>query len=357
MSGFLWWYHAWAGRPPVFRCAHGDRPASRAPRAPRLLIALGCGPLVFAPPALSRISRFISDSFLLPPRPRRGGPPSLKPPTSQVTIAPSFCSRTIFRWRQARVGFHGDFPFLFCAIFRWGIRRLGLRPSADWSTNTNRRWACRPFFSWPASPVCCGPAAWCLLLREIPARRGIDPRIQAAAWQGQRPRAAASHKHQPRRPETLNGPPVWATSLKCTHGAWDMRPLHICHSGLAYWMPAFLERVRGFPPQRGATVKLSARIVSSRDAFGTLSAAWMGRLLRQRIPGSSPYYVYSAQLPRSLPRRFVWLALLTTTSTGLLYKPPIYGHPRNFCCSYSPGPKSMPAITPNLVIASERREL
>ncbi len=83
--------------------------------------------------------------------------------------------------------------------------------------------------------------------------------------------------------------------------------------GLAYWMPAFLERVRGIPRSE-ATVDFGAIVVIT-GFFGTFIGGWLGDYCARF---SKQAYLWVSALATLLAAPFVWLALTTPSSTGYL---------------------------------------
>ena len=113
--------------------------------------------------------------------------------------------------------------------------------------------------------------------------------------------------------------------------------------GLAYWMPAFLERVRGIPRNQ-ATVDFGAIVVIT-GFFGTFIGGWLGdycaRFSRQA-------YLWVSALATLLAAPFVWFALTTPSSTAYL----VYMVIAQFLMFLSTGPIN--ACIVNLVLPDER---
>ncbi len=83
--------------------------------------------------------------------------------------------------------------------------------------------------------------------------------------------------------------------------------------GLAYWMPAFLERVRGVP-RNSATVSFGAIVVVT-GFVGTFVGGWLGdHCLRY----SRQAYLWVSAIATLLAVPFVWAALTTASPTGYL---------------------------------------
>jgi MFS family permease len=83
--------------------------------------------------------------------------------------------------------------------------------------------------------------------------------------------------------------------------------------GLAYWMPAFLERTRGMPHAE-ATVSFGAIVVVT-GFVGTFVGGWLGDLCAKRSPQG---YLWVSAAATLAAAPFVWLALTTVSNTGYL---------------------------------------
>ena len=83
--------------------------------------------------------------------------------------------------------------------------------------------------------------------------------------------------------------------------------------GLAYWMPAFLERIRGMP-HAAATVSFGAIVVVT-GFVGTFIGGWLGDLCAKRSPQA---YLWVSAAATLAAAPFVWLALTTVSNTGYL---------------------------------------
>ncbi len=83
--------------------------------------------------------------------------------------------------------------------------------------------------------------------------------------------------------------------------------------GLAYWMPAFLERVRGIPRDR-ATVSFGAIVVVT-GFVGTFIGGWLGDYCTRY---SRQAYLWVSAAATLLAAPFVWAALTTASPTGYL---------------------------------------
>ena len=80
--------------------------------------------------------------------------------------------------------------------------------------------------------------------------------------------------------------------------------------GLAYWMPAFLERVRGIP-QAQATVSFGAIVVIT-GFVGTFSGGWLGDYCARF---SKQAYLIVSAIATVVAAPFVWFALTTASPT------------------------------------------
>jgi MFS transporter, Spinster family, sphingosine-1-phosphate transporter len=113
--------------------------------------------------------------------------------------------------------------------------------------------------------------------------------------------------------------------------------------GLAYWMPAFLERARGIPRSE-ATVSFGTIVVIT-GFIGTFVGGWMGDYFAKN---SRQAYLWLSAIATLIAAPFVWLAL--TTNSHTLYV--TYMVTAQLCLFLSTGPINAAII--NLVIASER---
>ena len=178
-------------------------------------------------------------------------------------------------------------------------------------------------------------AALCLLLRDPP--RGIQDRAAGA------PEPAASKPHSSISREAwltygklLRNKPYALTVLGYAAYTFAL-------GGLAYWMPAFLERARGIPRSE-ATVNFGTIVVVT-GFIGTFVGGWMGDYFAKN---SRQAYLWLSAAATLVAAPFVWLAL-TTTSTSLYTA---YMVTAQLLLFLSTGPINAAII--NLVIASER---
>src|SRR5277367_2450395 len=179
-------------------------------------------------------------------------------------------------------------------------------------------------------------AALCLLLRDPP--RGIQD--QAPGPLAQTPertqRAGIGRETLETYRRLLHNKPYALTVLG--YAAYTF-----CVGGLAYWMPAFLERARGMPRSE-ATVSFGTIVVIT-GFVGTFVGGWMGDYFAKN---SRQAYLWLSAVATLIAAPFVWLALTTTSTT--MYT--VYMVTAQLCLFLSTGPINAAII--NLVIASER---
>jgi len=113
--------------------------------------------------------------------------------------------------------------------------------------------------------------------------------------------------------------------------------------GLAFWMPAFLERVRGIPRSQ-ATVSFGAIVVIT-GFIGTFAGGWLGDYYARR---SKQAHLWISALATLIAAPFAWLAL-TTDSTSLYLVCMIIAQ---LCMFLSTGPINASIV--NLVRPTER---
>ena len=113
--------------------------------------------------------------------------------------------------------------------------------------------------------------------------------------------------------------------------------------GLAFWIPQFLERVRGVPREE-ATVSFGAIVVVT-GLIGTFAGGWAGDFFAKN---SRQAYLRLSAAATLLAAPLVWLAL--TTASHTLYM--TYMVLGQLCLFFSTGPINAAII--NLVIAGER---
>jgi MFS family permease len=113
--------------------------------------------------------------------------------------------------------------------------------------------------------------------------------------------------------------------------------------GLAFWMPAFLERVRGIPRSQ-ATVSFGAIVVIT-GFIGTFAGGWLGDYYARR---SKQAHLWISAIATLIAAPFAWLAL-TTGSTSLYLVCMIIAQ---LCMFLSTGPINASIV--NLVRPTER---
>ena len=178
-------------------------------------------------------------------------------------------------------------------------------------------------------------AALCLMLRDPP--RGIqDQAAGVAKAETSAPRSNISRETLKTYGRLLRNKPYALTVLGYAAYTFAI-------GGLAYWMPAFLERVRGIPRSE-ATVNFGTIVVIT-GFVGTFVGGWMGDYFAKN---SRQAYLQLSAIATLMAAPFVWLAL-TTTSTSLYT---VYMVIAQLLLFLSTGPINAAII--NLVIASER---
>jgi MFS transporter, Spinster family, sphingosine-1-phosphate transporter len=187
-------------------------------------------------------------------------------------------------------------------------------------------------FGWRAAFFVAGApglalAALCLLLRDPPRGAHDAPRT-AAVELPQAPQATYRR--------LLHNRPYVLTVLGYAAYTFAM-------GGLAFWMPAFLERARGIPRSE-ATVSFGTIVVIT-GFVGTFVGGWMGDYFAKN---SRQAYLWLSAISTLIAAPFVWLAL--TTNSHSLYV--VYMVTAQLCLFLSTGPINAAII--NLVIASER---
>lgn len=179
-------------------------------------------------------------------------------------------------------------------------------------------------------------AALCLLLRDPP--RGIQDQLAGTpATAPSKPRSGSiSREAWLTYGRLLRNKPYALTVLGYAAYTFGI-------GGLAYWMPAFLERARGIPRSE-ATVNFGTIVVIT-GFVGTFVGGWMGDFFAKN---SRQAYLWLSAAATLIAAPFVWLALTTTSTT--LYT--AYMVTAQLCLFLSTGPINAAII--NLVIASER---
>jgi MFS family permease len=178
-------------------------------------------------------------------------------------------------------------------------------------------------------------AALCLLLRDPP--RGIQDR------------APGHDKAVPSTPRSSISRETWLTYGRLLRNkpyaltVLGYAAYTFAIGGLAYWMPAFLERARGIPRSE-ATVSFGTIVVIT-GFIGTFVGGWMGDYFAKN---SRQAYLWLSAIATLIAAPFVWLAL--TTNSHSLYV--TYMVTAQLCLFLSTGPINAAII--NLVIAGER---
>jgi MFS family permease len=180
-------------------------------------------------------------------------------------------------------------------------------------------------------------AALCLFLRD-PPRGAQDGEATAAPEAAAQPatRSSISRETWLTYGRLLRNKPYALTVLG--YAAYTFAV-----GGLAYWMPAFLERVRGISRSE-ATVSFGTIVVVT-GFVGTFIGGWMGDYFARR---SRQAHLYLSAVATLIAAPFVWMAL--TTSSHSLYQ--FYMVTAQLCLFLSTGPINAAIV--NLVIASER---
>jgi MFS family permease len=179
-------------------------------------------------------------------------------------------------------------------------------------------------------------AALCLLLRDPP--RGIQDRAAGAAEkEAPKPvRASISRDALTTYVRLFRNRPYALTVLGYAAYTFAI-------GGLAFWMPAFLERTRGLTRSE-ATVNFGTIVVIT-GFIGTFVGGWMGDYFARNARTG---YLWLSALATLLAAPFVWLALTTPSAT--LYT--VYMVIAQLLLFLSTGPINAAIV--NLVIASER---
>jgi MFS transporter, Spinster family, sphingosine-1-phosphate transporter len=178
-------------------------------------------------------------------------------------------------------------------------------------------------------------AALCLLLRDPP--RGAQDAGGAVAPSHAKDTAAMMRKD------------TWATLCRLVRN----RPYVLtvvgyaaytfAVGGLAFWMPAFLERVRGVPRSE-ATVDFGTIVVIT-GFIGTFVGGWLGDYW---VKYSRQAYLWLSALATLVAAPCVWMAL--TTPSQSLYL--VWMVAAQLCLFLSTGPINAAIV--NLVLATER---
>jgi MFS family permease len=199
-------------------------------------------------------------------------------------------------------------------------------------------------------------AALCLLLRDPP--RGMQD--GGAANTGGNGAKAAQPRPAPQPTPSPNTPPTSATPTSLRKETWAAygRLMHnkpyvltvlgyaaytFAVGGLAYWMPAFLERSRGMP-RSDATVSFGAIVVIT-GFIGTFAGGWLGDYCAKY---SRQAYLWLSAIATFVAAPFAWVALTSASHTVYLVCMVV----AQLCLFLSTGPINAAIV--NLVIATER---
>ncbi|HEV7614407.1 MAG TPA: MFS transporter [Steroidobacteraceae bacterium] len=183
-------------------------------------------------------------------------------------------------------------------------------------------------------------AALCLLLRDPP--RGLQE--GGAVPTGTVPTGAA-----PDSPPANARKETWAAYGRLMHNkAYALTIVGYAAytfavGGLAFWMPAFLERVRGVPRSE-ATVSFGTIVVIT-GFIGTFVGGWLGDYCAKY---SRQAYLWLSAIATFLAAPCVWMALTTVSHTLYL----TWMVAAQLCLFLSTGPINAAII--NLVVATER---
>ena len=179
-------------------------------------------------------------------------------------------------------------------------------------------------------------AALCLLLRDPP--RGVqDSDTSAIVDSAPKPAPASIRKD------------TWAAYGRLVHNKpyaltiLGYAAYTFAVGGLAVWMPAFLERVRGVPRSE-ATVSFGAIVVIT-GFIGTFVGGWLGDYCAKY---SRQAYLWLSAIATLVAAPLVWLALTTESHTLYLS----YMVSAQLCLFLSTGPINAAIV--NLVAATER---
>lgn len=181
-------------------------------------------------------------------------------------------------------------------------------------------------------------AALCLLLRDPPrgvqdAKAGGAPAVESAPKSvsaGTRKDTWAAYGR------LMHNKPYVLTVLAYAAYTFGL-------GGLAFWMPAFLERVRGIPRSE-ATVSFGAIVVIT-GFIGTFVGGWLGDYCAKY---SRQAYLWLSAIATLIAAPCVWLALTTTSHAVYV----TWMVAAQLCMFLSTGPVNAAII--NLVSATER---
>ena len=180
-------------------------------------------------------------------------------------------------------------------------------------------------------------AALCLLLRD-PPRGGQDAGIAPAAQPPPKPSSSASIGKNigSAYGRLLHNKPYVLTVLAYAAYTFAL-------GGLAFWMPAFLERARGMPRSE-ATVSFGTIVVIT-GFIGTFAGGWLGDYWAKY---SRQAYLWLSAVSTLIAAPCVWFALTTTSHATYV----TWMVAAQLCMFLSTGPINAAII--NLVPATER---
>jgi MFS family permease len=177
-------------------------------------------------------------------------------------------------------------------------------------------------------------ASLCLLLRDPP--RGAQEEVSGAAGEAAKTSRPSIRETWLTYGRLLRYPTYALTVLG--YAAYTFAV-----GGMAFWMPAFLERSRGIPRSE-ATVSFGAIVVVT-GFVGTFLGGWMGDYFAKR---SQSAYLWLSAISCLIAAPFVWVAL-TTQAPHVYLASMVAGQLLLFL---STGPIN--AAIANLVTAAER---
>jgi MFS transporter, Spinster family, sphingosine-1-phosphate transporter len=250
-----------------------------------------------------------------------------------VTIAPSLLSDYFPIRQRGRV-----MAIFFCAI------PVGSALGYVVGGLVDKHWGWRNAFFVAGVPGLI-LAASCLLLRDPP--RGAQDGAQGA--QGNAHDAGAGAGATAKQSSSSIRKETWATYRRLVKNkAYAVTVLGYAAytfaiGGLGFWMPAFLERVRGIP-RAEATVSFGTIVVIT-GFIGTFVGGWMGDYFAKK---SQQAYLWVSAIATLVAAPLVWEAL--TAASYSVYMVCMVA--AQLCLFLSTGPINAAIV--NLVVASER---
>jgi MFS family permease len=238
-----------------------------------------------------------------------------------VTIAPSLLSDYFPTRQRGRV-----MAIFFCAI------PVGSALGYVVGGLVDKHWGWRNAFFVAGIPGLI-LAASCLLLRDPP--RG--------AQDGEKPPAAKKQSSAKVRKETLATYVRLVKNKPYAITVLGYAAYTFAIGGLGFWMPAFLERVRGIP-RAEATVSFGTIVVIT-GFIGTFVGGWMGDYFAKK---SKQAYLWVSAVATLIAAPLVWEALTAASYSTYI----VCMIAAQLCLFLSTGPINAAIV--NLVIASER---